>query len=250
MPELDELKQELAMACRIIGRLHLTREPNGHVSVRIPGTEHFLIKARGPQESPLSFTTPDDLAVIDMDGKLLEGRAGLASPAEVFIHTEVLRARPDVNSVIHIHPSNVVAFTIANRPILPIVGAYNPSGLRLVADGVPVYPRSVLINSPERGRDLASTLADGRLCLMRWHGITTAGRSIEEATLTAIHIDELAALQIKATQLGGPIPIPQEDRDDLLGNLPPEARPQPSPARGPSSEWRYYAQAYGGLPQG
>ena len=65
MSELDDLKAEVAKACRIIGRLHLTREPNGHVSVRIPGTEHVLIKARGPMEAPLSYTTPDDLAMAE-----------------------------------------------------------------------------------------------------------------------------------------------------------------------------------------
>src|SRR5687768_6170842 len=108
MSELDSLKDEVARACRIIGRLHLTREPNGHVSVRMPGTELVLIKARGPMEAPLSYTTPGDLAVVDMDGRLVEAREGLAAPAEVFIHTEVLRARPELNSVIHIHPANIV----------------------------------------------------------------------------------------------------------------------------------------------
>ena len=47
------------------------------------------------------------------------GREGLAPPTEVFIHTEVLRARPELNSVIHMHPQNIVAYTIAEKPLLP-----------------------------------------------------------------------------------------------------------------------------------
>jgi L-fuculose-phosphate aldolase len=245
--ESEALKEELAAACRIIGRLHLTREPNGHVSVRIPGSEHILIKARGPQESPLSYTTTDDLMVVDIDGKQISGREGLAPPSEVFIHTEVLRARPDLNSVIHLHPASVVAYTIAEKPILPIIGAYNPSALRLVQDGIPTFPRSFLINSQERGRDLVGTMGSSRLCVMRGHGITTAGASVEEATLTAIHLNDLAELHAKADYLGGAKPISDEDINDILGNLPPDVRRAGAAPRGPSSEWRYYLQAYGQL---
>ena len=245
MAEVDELKEEVAKACRIIGRLHLTREPNGHVSVRIPGSELVLIKARGPDEAPLSYTTAADLVVIDMDGNVVEGRDGLARPAEVFIHTEVLRARPELDSVIHIHPPNIVAYTIADRAILPIVGAYNPAALRLVNDGIPTYPRSVLINSKERGSDLAAALGTARICLMRAHGITSAGASVEEATLNVIHLNDLAELQFKADLLGGANPIAEEDMADILGREPAEVRQPGERRRGPSSEWRYYSEAYG-----
>jgi len=242
---LDELKEELAKACRIIGRLHLTREPNGHVSVRVPGSDLVLVKARGPDEAPLSYTTASDLAVIDMDGNLVEGRDGLARPAEVFIHTEVLRARPELNSVIHIHPPNIVAYTIANKPILPIVGAYNPAVLRMVDAGIPTYPRSILINSKERGGNLTSAMGTARICLMRAHGITSAGATVEEATLNVIHLNDLAELQFKADLLGGAVPISEDDKRDILDRLPADVRQPGDKPRVPSSEWRYYSEAYG-----
>jgi 3,4-dihydroxyphthalate decarboxylase len=245
MAAIDDLKEEVAKACRIIGRLHLTREPNGHVSVRFPDSELVLVKARGPDEAPLSYTTVDDLIVIDMDGNLVEGRDGLAKPAEVFIHTEVLRARPELNSVIHIHPPNIVAYTIADRPILPIVGAYNPAVLRMVDAGIPTYPRSVLINTKERGGDLAAALGTARICLMRAHGITSGGTTVEEATLNVIHLNDLAELQFKADLLGGAVPISDEDKQDILGRLPADVRQPTKKRRPPSSEWRYYSEAYG-----
>jgi L-fuculose-phosphate aldolase len=245
MSDLDILKEQVARSCQIVGRLHLTREPNGHVSVRIPGSDLVLMKARGPMEAPLSYTTADDLAIVDLDGKLVEARQGLAAASETFIHTEVLRARPELNSVIHIHPASVVAFTIAEKPILPIIGAYNPSALRLVREGLPTYPRSVLINSPERGRDLVAAMGKSRVCLMRGHGITTAGQSIEEATLTAIQLNDLAELHFKADLLGGAKPISDEDLLDILGNLPPDVSRRDTGPRPPSSEWRYYSEAYG-----
>ena len=241
MSELDDLKKEVARANQILGRLHMTREPNGHVSARIPGTDRIVIKGRGRAEAPLSYVEEDDLCICDMDGKFIEGREGLAAPAEVFIHTEVLKARPELNSVIHIHPQNIVAFTIAEKPLLPIIGAYNPGALRLITDGLPVYPRSILINTPERGRDLVKALGSARICLMRGHGITSSGATVEEATLTAIHLNDLAELQFKAELLGGAKPISDEDIEDFSSRMfGGGQRPAPEGPRQPSSEWRYY----------
>ena len=239
MSEIDDLRQQVARSCQILGRLHMTREPNGHVSARLPGSDRLLIKGRGRAEAALSFVEEDDLCIVDMDGKFVEGREGLASPAEVFIHTEVLKARPELNSVIHIHPQNIVAYTIAEKPLLPIIGAYNPSALRLITDGLPVYPRSILINSVERGQELVKAMGDARICMMRGHGITSAGVTVEEATLTAIHLNDLAELHFKADLLGGAKPISDADLADFASRGS-GGRTAPEGPREPSSEWRYY----------
>src|SRR6266516_893963 len=112
MADVEELKNLVSQSCRIIGKEDMTREPAGHVSARIPGTDRVVIKGRGPGEAALRYTTPDDLIITDMDGKKLDGRLDLTSPNEVHIHTCLYRVRPDVNSVIHVHPTNVVLFTI------------------------------------------------------------------------------------------------------------------------------------------
>lgn len=242
MAFLDELKDEVAKSCRIIGRLGLTREPNGHVSARVPGTDHVLMKARGRMEAPLSYVTPDDLCIVDMDGEMVEARDGVSVPAEVFIHTELYRARPELNAAIHIHPSNVVAFTIAGKTLLPIIGAYNPQALRLITDGLPLFDSSVLINSPERGQQLAGVMKTARACLMRGHGITTGGATVEEATLVAIHLNELAELQYKAETLGGARPISDEDQRDFEGRMGGRASEGEVLPRVHSSEWRFYEQ--------
>jgi L-fuculose-phosphate aldolase len=238
--DIDDLKKLVARSNQILGRLHMTREPNGHVSARIPGEDLVIIKGRGRAEAPLSYVEVDDLCIVDMDGKMVEGREGLAAPAEVFIHTELLKARPELNSVIHIHPQNIVAYTIAERPLLPIIGAYNPGALRLITDGLPVYPRSILINTPERGRDLVQAMGTARICAMRGHGITSSGATVEEATLTAIHLNDLAELQFKADLLGGAKPISDEDLADFSGRMFGGGRPATDAPREPSSEWRYY----------
>ncbi len=66
-----------------------------------------------------------------MDGSLVEGGEGLVPPNESQIHLEILRARPDVQSVVHIHPIDVVALGAAGRRLLPLYGAFSPAGLKL-----------------------------------------------------------------------------------------------------------------------
>ena len=59
MSDLSQLRELVAQSCRILGKLNLTKEPSGHVSARITGTDRILIKARGPEESGLRFVTTE-----------------------------------------------------------------------------------------------------------------------------------------------------------------------------------------------
>ena len=95
----------------------------------------------------------------------------------------------------------------------PLYGAYDPPSLQLVLDGIPTYDRSVLIADPALGRDLAATMGGAPVCLMRGHGITTAGNSVEEAALAAIRLQMLADMNYRAYLLGNPRPISAEDQD-------------------------------------
>ncbi|GAA4336691.1 hypothetical protein GCM10023144_31400 [Pigmentiphaga soli] len=231
--ELQALRERVALACRVLGKLELTKSTYGHISVRVPGTDSMLIRARGPGESGIRFTAADDVIAVDFDGNKLDGRAGLDVPKEVFIHTGLYRARPEVQSVLHAHPSTVMMFTICDKPLLPLFGAYDPSCLRLLteADAISQYPRSVLIANDELGRDLASVVR-GRACMMRGHGITTCGPNIEEATLTAIKLNDLADINYRAYLLGNPRPISAEDIASFasLGD------------GGTDAAWRYYCR--------
>ena len=150
--EIQELKERVATTCRVMARLDLTREPAGHVSARIPGTDHLLIKARGPGESGVRYTTPDDVVEADMEGNIIGLPEGLASPREIYIHTWMYKKRPEIGSVIHMHPPTVVTFTIVGKPLLPIYGAYDPGSLRLLLNGIPLYDKSILVNNDTLGK--------------------------------------------------------------------------------------------------
>jgi ribulose-5-phosphate 4-epimerase/fuculose-1-phosphate aldolase len=237
MSDLSQLREQVARSCRMLGKLNLTKEPSGHVSARNPGESKILIKARGPEESGLRFVSARDIITVDFAGEKVEGEAGLETPQEVFIHTWLYRTRPELQCVVHVHPSTVVLFTICNKPLQPLFGAYDPSALRLVVEGLSTYRRSVTVSNEKLGEEFAHAMGQKPACLMRGHGITTAGASVEDATLTAIKLNEVAEINYRASLLGTPEPIPQEDIDVLVGNVAAKTRAMHS-----ASSWRYYCR--------
>ena len=237
MADLTKLRELVAQSCRILGKLNLTKEPSGHVSARVPGEDKVLIKARGPEESGLRFVSARDIITVDFNGKKLAGDDGLDVPQEVFIHTWLYKTRPDVECVVHVHPLTVVLFTICGKPLQPLFGAYDPSGLRLLVEGLATYPRSITVSSEKLGEEFANAMGKKQACLMRGHGITSAGPSVEDATLTAIKLNDAAVINYQASLLGTPQPISQEEIEILVGK-----------SRGgnkavhANSNWRYYCK--------
>lgn len=213
MTEIDDLRERIATACRVVGTLGLAKAATGHISARLPGTNRVFIRARGPQELGVRYTTAKEVIEVDLDGKIVDAPPGLLNPSEVFIHTSIMRARPEVNAVVHVHPPKTVLFTITNTPLEPLFGAYDPAALRLALEGIPTYPRSVTVTTPELGAELVAAIGTKSVCLMKGHGITTVGPSIEDAALEAININELAVMNYEARLLGDVEQISEEDKE-------------------------------------
>lgn len=239
----DEGRALVAKSCRIIGGLELTKAATGHVSRRAQDGQHVLIRARGADEVGVRYTSAEQVIKVDMNGRKVDGPDGLAVPQEVFIHTWVYKTRPEVNCVIHVHPPTVVLFTICEKPLMPLYGAYDPSSLYLWLEGIPTYGRSITISNDELGKDFTDAMGNKNTCLMRGHGITTAGASVEEATVTAIKLNELAEMNYRANLLGDPKPIPDEDLAHYRRTL--EKRGGFSASPHGQSSWRYYERLAG-----
>jgi ribulose-5-phosphate 4-epimerase/fuculose-1-phosphate aldolase len=193
----------VATACRIIAQAGLVEDVLGHVSARA-GPDHLLVRCRGPQERGLAFTTVDDVRLVAFDGDSDPGD-GYSVPNELPIHVEVFRAHPDVHAVVHAHPPAVIAADLAGVPLLPLVGAYNIPAARLAAEGIPVFRRAVLIRTPALAAEMLAAMGDRPVCLLRGHGITTTGESVEQAVARALAIDSLARMASRVVMLGGTV---------------------------------------------
>lgn len=238
---VKELKEKIALSCRILGNRGVTKGSLGHVSARIPGTDRILIKSKGPNEAALEFATEKDIIMIDLRGKVLEASEGLDSPHETAMHLAAYKARPEVMSVIHTHPDWVVVLTACEKPLLPIYAAYNPPGLRLLIEGIPLYPRSVTIINEELGEDFMKVMGNKKVCLLLGHGMTTAAGSVEECTLISLNVFELARMNYLAYSIGDPKPVPERDLKEYQQRWAQGVRRRlegPS-STGEPSDWRY-----------
>jgi ribulose-5-phosphate 4-epimerase/fuculose-1-phosphate aldolase len=211
---LERLRHTVATACRILGARGLAEDVLGHVSVRV-GDDRLLVRCRGPQERGLMFTTPGDVRLVDLDG---EGElyGGYEVPNELPIHTELLRRRPEVTSVVHAHPPAVLVTGLADVRLRPVFGAYNMPAARMALDGVPVFPRSVLIRRRELAAQMCAAMEGSDVCVLRGHGITTAGTSVEQAVVRALNLDSLARVNLELARLGAlPDELPVADVAEL-----------------------------------
>ncbi len=243
MSETGDLRARVAQSCRVLGKLELTKAATGHVSARIPGESRVLIRARGPDELGVRYTTEDEIVETDFDGKLVAGgKPGLEVPQEIFIHTEIYKNRPEVGAVVHMHPPTVVLFTICGKKLLPLYGAFDPPSALMALDGIPTFDRSILINTAALGQELARAMGSAKTCMMRGHGITAAGATIEDASLYAIQLNELATMNYRAHLLGNPQPISAEDEAVMrkMGLPRPGAEKGENPRRHAAALWRYY----------
>lgn len=211
-------RESIALACRVLAHRGLADGILGHISLRI-GENRLLVRCRGPRERGLAFTEAGDIRLVDFNGNAAaeaELDGGYAVPNELPLHTEVLRQRPDLKAVVHAHPALVVAADLAGLPIRPIVGAYDIPGAHLIAGGVPVYPRAVLIRNRRLAAEMVDAMGNRPLVILRGHGLTSAAETVEQAVLQAISIDTVARLSLQITASGGKlIDISEEDRSEL-----------------------------------
>ena len=210
-----ELRTRVAEACRILAHRDLVRGVLGHVSARVSETE-FLIRCRGPGERGLRLTTAGDIWRVDLEGRPVDVPGGYSVPKELPLHAEVYRARNDVGSVVHAHPRSAVLCTLAGLTPRAVFGAYDIPAMRLALGPVPVYERSVLISTAELAREMVSAMGNSDVCLLRGHGVTVAGPTVEAGVVTTDALDTLLRLTVDLARLGTePATIPPDDLDAL-----------------------------------
>jgi L-ribulose-5-phosphate 4-epimerase len=219
--EILKMKEKLALATRMMTREGIIAS-SGHLSMRIPGTDHVIV---GPNDVSRGIVGVDDIVMVDLNDKQLEGKR--KQPSETEIHTGIYRARPDVMAIVHSHPTYSVVLTIIGKPLLPV----NMHGA-IFADGVPVYDSVGHVDTRERGDGLAQALGNHRAVLIKMHGAAIVGSSLEEAFVAALQLEENAQQQILAESAGKVVPMTVDDAQRSVRE-----------SFGPSSiqkRWQYY----------
>jgi ribulose-5-phosphate 4-epimerase/fuculose-1-phosphate aldolase len=210
-PELRPLVEDLVAANRILYRQGVL-DGFGHVSVRHPvNPDRFLMStAKAPGR-----VGAEDIIEFDLDGKAID-RRDRPIYAERFIHSEVYRARPDVNAIVHSHSPTVIPFSVTQVRLRPV-----QNSAAFLAAGVPIFEMrraagitDNVVTSSARGRALAETLGSHSVVLLRGHGNVVVGPELRRTVARAIYTEVNARTQLQAVMLGGLITFldPEEAR--------------------------------------
>ena len=212
----EELREKIALSCRILAMEGCVEGILGHVSARIAGREEMWIRCRGQEEQGVRYTTIDAVRGVDFNGQGPSLGNGYQVPNELPIHGEIYKRRADVGCVIHTHPSEALVCGITELEFRPIFGAFNIPAMRIAIEGIPRFPRSYLITRPELAAPMIATMGEKNICLMKGHGVTVAGKTVEEATVRTLNFHALAKITLQVAQTGKTAPdIAPEDVAEL-----------------------------------
>ncbi|MBM2811571.1 MAG: aldolase [Chloroflexi bacterium] len=208
----EDLRLNVALSCRILGMMGLVSGSTGHVSARIPESDEMWLRCRGGNEMGVLFTGLHNVRRVDYDGNGPGLGDQHASPSETAIHGAIYRAHPQVGAVIHAHPPYSMLCSVASVPFRPVFGAFSPSMLRMAILGIPLYPAVRTVSSPREATAMLESMGQRDVLLMRGHGITVTGPTVEDATIRALQLEELARLMWEMACSGRQIPdIPADD---------------------------------------
>ena len=177
----------------------------GHISVRHDTRPDRFLLARNMAPGRVGA---DDIVEFTLDGDAVNA-AGRRVYLERFIHGEIYRKRPDVMSVVHSHSHSIVPLSVVKGVRMQAI--FHMAGF--VGQSAPVFEirdaggdkTDLLISSNHLGRALADCFAGHDIVLMRGHGSTVVGRSIQQAVYRAIYAELNARYQLQAMQLGSEV---------------------------------------------
>jgi L-fuculose-phosphate aldolase len=191
MPSLEQHKQEI---CDIGDRLYkrgFAAANDGNITYRVSENEVLCT----PTMHSKGFLKPEDICLIDFDGNQLAGEKKRSS--EALLHLEIMKARPEVKSVVHCHPPHATAFAVAREAI--------PS---CVLPEVEVFLGNVPIAQYETpsGKDFAETILpfvnQANVIILANHGTVSYGETVERAYWWTEILDAYCRILILAKQIG------------------------------------------------
>ena len=223
--DLDHLKQDIVTASHILHQQGIAAA-FGHLSARIPGTNTFIFP---PRLSPALVRT-DNLLVLDAEGQQLSGDG--RPNTEFWIHARIYKARPDVQSVRHVHPPNCVVLGSLGETIRPL----HASGA-IFRNNVRVFEPVTLIRTRELGDQVAATLGQHGAMLLRGHGVNVADRDVRRVCVMTLWMEEAANYQLRAMAAGKPRYFTPEELEVVY--------PQVSGEDVSNRAWEYFSSLAG-----
>ena len=198
------IKENLAIAYRIIASLGLEDHTYTHLSARPDGADYYYIYPFGTLYEEVES---NNLLKVNLAGIILEGKEYQYNKTGYTIHGSIYKARKDINAIFHLHTHSTVAVSAMKCGLMPIsqwaLHFYDRISYHKYA--------SLALDLTTHGGKLTEDLGDNYVMFLRNHGFITSGQTIEEAMFYTYHLEQACKTQIMALSSGQELIIPSEE---------------------------------------
>ncbi|QOZ48627.1 class II aldolase [Bradyrhizobium sp. CCBAU 53340] len=188
--ELDK-RQAIIDACRRMNALGINQGTSGNISVR--HGDGILVT---PTSVPYDAMTPDQIVFMAMDGSHAPSRK---PSSEWRFHLDILKARTDVNAVVHAHPTYCTILAIMGMDIPPVHYMIAAAG----GDSIRCAPYATF-GTAELSAHAVHALEGRQACLLDHHGMIAIGKTLDKAMWLAVEVETLARQYHGCLQIGKP----------------------------------------------
>ena len=201
-----EQRQSIIDACCSMNALGINQGTSGNISLR--HQNGLLIT---PTSVPYEAMLPEQIVFMAMDGS---HDAAQRPSSEWRFHLDILKARPEVNAVVHAHPTYSTILAIMNLEIPPIHYMIACAG----GDSIRIAPYATF--GTQELSEHAVRALEGRLaCLLEHHGMIAVGTSLSRAMWLAVEVEALARQYHGCLQIGTPPLLPKQEIENVLGRI-------------------------------
>lgn len=202
-----ELRLAIIECGRIAYGRHLVTSNDGNISARMLDG-NILITPSGISKGRLN---PDDMLVVDLEGKVLSSRPDRKPSSETPMHLEVYKQRPDVRGVLHAHPIYATTLTVSG---LQFPVDVLPEVLLTLGD-VPITAYATP-SSHEDAEVIRPFVKTHNAMLLCQHGSLTYGKHLDEALIHLERIEHVSEIYWRAKMLGEVKRVPPEAQAKLI----------------------------------
>ena len=212
-PDHARERRALSATARCMNALGLNQGTSGNLSVRVAGG--LLITPSGVPKDELR---PAHMVRLDWAG---EARGQLAPSSEWHFHRDILKARPEVNAVLHAHSMFATTLACLHRGIpafhymIAVGGGDDIRCARYATFGTEALSRHAL-----------AALKGRKACLLANHGMIVIGDSLKDALGLAVEVETLAAMYWRALQIGKPVLLSKAEMARVLKKFETYGKPQ------------------------
>jgi L-fuculose-phosphate aldolase len=208
MPAMSDRakRQSIIDACLRMNGLGINQGTSGNISLR--HEDGMLITPTG---TPYETMQPEQIVFMRLDGTV---ETNQRPSSEWRFHRDILKARPEVNAVVHAHPPY--------STILAIMGMAIPAVHYMIAcaggDTIRCAPYATF-GTEELSQHAVAALEDRSACLLAHHGMITVGPSLDRAMWLAVEVETLARQYHGCLQIGTPPLLPRAEIENVRGRM-------------------------------